>query len=56
MEIRTPQAVVRITCGGRPLEGPYMPPPLEIRELARYLAAKYGDLEPCAKEAEPCAV
>lgn len=56
MEIRMPQGVVRITCGGKPLEGPYMPPPLAIRELGRYLAEKYGDKESEEQEARPCAV
>ena len=35
-------ARVRITCGGAPLEGPYMPPPSAIAELGRYFASKYA--------------
>lgn len=35
-------AMVTLTCGGKPLEGPYLPPPSALAELGRYLARKYG--------------
>ena len=43
MEIHMAQGVVRITCGGKPLDGPYLPPKSALQELGRYLAQKYGD-------------
>ena len=45
MEIHMAQGVVRITCGGKPLDGPYLPPKAELRALGQYLAKKYGDKE-----------
>ncbi len=50
MEIHMAQGVVRITCGGRPLDGPYLPPASALRELGRYLAKKYGDKDEPKKE------
>ena len=35
-------AKVTITCGGKPLEGPYLPPPLLLEELGRFYARHYG--------------
>ena len=36
------QGVVHIKCGGKPLEGPYLPPASDLAELGRYLARKYA--------------
>jgi len=33
---------VTITCDGKPLEGPYIPPLAETAALGRYLASKYA--------------
>lgn len=42
MTIQTPQGIVRLTCGGHPLVGPYLPPASDLAQLGRYLARKYG--------------
>lgn len=36
------RGVVRITCGGKPLEGTYIPPETHLKQLCHYLARKYG--------------
>ena len=33
---------VTITCDGKPLDGPYVPPAAETAALGRYLARKYA--------------
>lgn len=35
-------AKVTITCGGKPLEGPYLPPQLLLEELGRFYAKHYS--------------
>lgn len=36
------RAVVRVTCGGEPLDGLYLPPASDLALLGRLLARKYG--------------
>lgn len=33
---------IRVTCGGKPLEGPYLPPASALAELGRFLASRYS--------------
>lgn len=42
MSIQTQCRVIKITCGGKPLTGPYLPPAAELAELGRYLAQRYA--------------
>lgn len=35
-------AKVTITCGGKPLDGPYVPPPSALAELGRFYASRYA--------------
>lgn len=50
MEIHMTHGVVRLTCGGKPLDGPYLPPKSALRELGRHLAQNYGDKDESRKE------
>lgn len=42
MTINTTSGTVRITCGGKPLEGAYLPPDINLAELGRVLAQRYA--------------
>jgi len=42
MTINFSTGTVRITCGGEPLAGPYLPPQSDLAELGRFLAQKYA--------------
>ena len=45
MTVHTTYGTARISCGGKPLEGPYLPPASDLAELGRYLARKYSAKE-----------
>ena len=34
--------VAVISCGGKPLDGPYLPPQMDLSYLGRYLASRYA--------------
>ena len=42
MSIQTQCRVIKLTCGGKPLTGAYLPPTAELAELGRYLAQRYA--------------
>ena len=42
MTIQLDAGTVRISCGGAPLEGAYLPPASDLAQLGRYLARKYS--------------
>lgn len=42
MTIYLPNGVARITCGGKPLEGPYLPPASDLALLGKHLAKRYA--------------
>lgn len=43
MTIKMTTGVVRISCGRKPLDTPYLPPASDLAELGRYLARRYAD-------------
>lgn len=53
MTINTTSGTVRITCGGKPLDGPYLPPESDLAELGRVLAQRYATIK--TKEGEETA-
>ena len=42
MKIPMSTGTVQITCGGKPLEGTYLPPASDLALLGRYLARRYA--------------
>lgn len=42
MTIPMTGGVVRLSCGGKPLDAPYLPPASDLAELGRYLARRYA--------------
>lgn len=42
MTVQTTTGVVRVSCGGKPLDTDYIPSALKLAELGRYFAARYA--------------